>query len=38
MEPRFDTQIQYKIVALNEVFIQGIEMMTKIQEESFATT
>ena len=31
------TQLQDKIAALNDVFAQGIEMMTKIQEESYAT-
>ena len=37
MEPQFDTQLQDKIAALNEVFTQGIEMMIKTREESFAT-
>ena len=37
MESRFDTQLQDKIATLNEIFVQGIEMMTKLREESFTT-
>ena len=33
---QFDTQLQDQFAALNEVFAQDIEMMRKIQEESFA--
>ena len=35
-EPQFDTQLQDQLAALNEVFVQGIEMIRQIQEESFA--
>ena len=37
MGPWFETQCQEKTVTLNEVFAQGIERMTKLQEESFAS-
>ena len=36
IEPRFDTQLQDQLATLNEVFVQDVEMMRKIQEESFA--
>ena len=36
MKPQFDTQLQDQLAALNEVFVQGIEIMRQIQEESFA--
>ena len=36
IEPQFDTQLQDQVATLNEVFVQGIEMLRKIQEESFA--
>ena len=36
IEPRVDTQLQDQLVALNGLFVQGIEIMRQIQEESFA--
>ena len=31
-----DTQLQDQLMALNEIFIRGVEMMRQVQEESFA--
>ena len=35
IEPRFDTQLLDQFATLNEIFVQGIEVMRKIQEKSF---
>ena len=36
MEQQVDTQVQDQLMALNEIFVQGIEMMRQVKEESFA--
>ena len=37
LEPWCDTQLQDQLAALNEIFVQGIEMTRKLQEESFVS-
>ena len=37
MEQQVDTRLHDQLMALNEIFILGVEMMWQVQEESFAT-
>ena len=38
IEQQVDTQLHEQLMALNEIFIRGVEMIRQVQEESFATT
>ena len=36
MEQQVDTQLQDQLMALNEIFVRGVEIMRQVQEKSFA--
>ena len=36
MEQQVGTRLQDQLMALNEIFVQGVAMMSQVQEESFA--